>query len=82
MEVEVEMEVVVIGGGAHRGGSGYEGGDDGGGGSGGGLVKMEVVLVKMEVEIGLFKNLMVSVLGFSDISDWFLVFRIRRFLLE
>ena len=45
-------------------------------------MKMEVVLVKMEVEMGLFKNLVVSALGFSDISDWFLVFRIRRFLLE
>ena len=47
-----------------------------------GLVKMEVGLVKIEVEMWLFKNLVVSALGFSDISDWFLVFRIRRFLLE
>ena len=47
-----------------------------------GLVKMEVGLVKMEVEMGFFKNLVVFVLGFSDISAWFLVSRIRRFLLE
>ena len=47
-----------------------------------GLVKMEVGLVKMEVEMGLFKNLVVFALGFSDISAWFLVSRIRRFLLE
>ena len=47
-----------------------------------GLVKMEVGLMKMEVEMGLFKNLVVFALGFSDISVWFLVSRIRRFLLE
>ena len=46
------------------------------------LVKMEVGLVKMEVEVGLFKNLVVCALGFGDISAWFLVSRIRRFLLE
>ena len=45
-------------------------------------MKMEVGLVKMEVEMGLFKNLVVFALGFSDISAWFLVSRIRRFLLE
>jgi len=47
-----------------------------------GLVKMEVGFVKMEMEMGLFKNLVVFALGFSDISVWFLVSRIRRFLLE
>ena len=47
-----------------------------------GLVKMEMGLVKMDVEMGLFKNLVVFALGFSDISVWFLVSRIRRFLLE
>ena len=46
------------------------------------LVKMEVGLVKMEVEMGLFKNLVIFALGFSDISAWFLVSRIRKFLLE
>ena len=39
-------------------------------------------LVKMEVEMGLFKNLVVCALEFSDISAWFLVSRIRRFLSE
>ena len=47
-----------------------------------GLVKMEMGLVKMDVEMGLFKNLVVFALGFSDISVWFLVSRIKRFLLE
>ena len=42
----------------------------------------EVGLVKMEMEMGLFENLVVSALGFSDISVWFLVSRIRTFLLE
>ena len=43
---------------------------------------VEVGLVKMEVEMGLFKNLVLFALRFSYISAWFLVSRIRRFLLE
>ena len=46
------------------------------------VVAVEVGLVKMKVEMGLFKNLVVFALGFSGISVWFLVSRIRRFLLE